>query len=207
MLEEDIGSSNPSFDCNTVLAMQAYTENASERRQSLTVHSNSQSPNACNNSDRASTIKAKGIRFSNGSIATLASMVEEPQIDISPVFPEHNPAQHVREIVGNPESPDTTTKQPTTYLPSTNAVVSLVSVVLCGCVNPCSILALKKSCDSAQALHGKDYAQARRDGIAAKHYALGGILLGTIILAGIFYSEIMYMLQRIARRLDDMSIN
>ena len=83
------------------------------------------------------------------------------------------------------------------FPPSSNAVLTLVVLLLCGIANPCAIIAIKKSCDSAQSLNDGCLLEARREGVAAKQYAYGAMLLGLLFFGIIFYFEVMSTLHQI----------
>ena len=89
-----------------------------------------------------------------------------------------------------------TIEPPTTYPPSNNIILVLVVTVLCGLINPCALLALKHSFDSAKAIQAYNYVKARREGIAAKHFAIGGIILGALVLSIIYYRGIINALNQ-----------
>ena len=202
MLAEELGTSNRSFEATTPVLLQAYDETSTDTMLSNPFNTTTvpifQTQLSSHSHDQSTGVKSKGVRFSSGSIATLASMVEEPKIEISQGFP----ISSVEYAASLPSRISETTRLPTTHLPSTNAFISMLSVMLCGIVNPCSLMAVKKSCESAKALHTGDYAQARRDGVAAKQCALGGIMLGVMIIAFVFYAGVINALKMIESRLE-----
>lgn len=83
-------------------------------------------------------------------------------------------------------------------IPETYSIFALVVVVLCGFINPCALLALKKTCDAARSLQNNDIEGIRRNGIAAKYFAIGGIILGALVLSLVYYKGIIKALNNVS---------
>ena len=162
MMQELNGANNPAFDCATV----------SEPTKSGTA-----------------TTPTSSVQYSTSSIPTIPTIPTEavviPNVVVSPTGIPRGAAPNDYDKI------PVTTEPPATYPPHSNGILAIIVTLLCGMINPCALFALKYSFESAKALHAYNYVKAKRDGILAKHCAIGGIILGALALSIYYYRGIV----------------
>ena len=161
MMQEVNGSINPTFECE-----------ASAPSAVMNVPEKPKSP---------SYVVPIPPRFSSSSVATIATLPS--QADVAP----DNSPDMAADYANTPIKKEL----PTAYPPQNYGMLVFIITLLCGVVNPCALLALKYSYDSAKASQVYNFAKARNDGLRAHHLAIGAVILGAMVLSIIYYQGLV----------------
>lgn len=123
-------------------------------------------------------------RFSSSSAATITTLPSQAD-----VAPDGSP-DDATDYANTPIKKD----PPAAYPPQNYGTLVVLITLLCGVVNPCALLALKYSYDSAKASQVYNFTKARGDAIRAHHLAIGAVILGAMVLSIIFYHGVIHSL-------------